>query len=153
MPLQLPQLSFAIECDEAELETFDVKQEDPSDPSLIAGFVASQAGKVGSFPQKSADEQNPNYHCQQFSVMYRNKLLDIGLIIHLRIDGEVVCRSYLPARQDDRIIGIDKNSTSILPFKFQELELVGTFTGLISDTYHFSFATWRPGRGGCSCCA
>jgi hypothetical protein len=50
MPLQLPQLSFAIECDKTELEAFDVKQVDPSDPSLITAFVASQAGKVGCFP-------------------------------------------------------------------------------------------------------
>ena len=43
MPLHSPQLSFAIEADENELETFDVKHEGPS---LITAFVASEAGKV-----------------------------------------------------------------------------------------------------------
>jgi hypothetical protein len=152
MPLQSPQLSFAIECDEAELETFDAKQQGFSNSSLIAAFVASQAGKVGRFP-KGIREQNPNYRCQKFSITYRNKLLDIGLVVLLRIDGEVISSTFVRAQRDHRVIGIYKNTTSILPFKFQELELVGTFTCPISDTYLSSFTTWRRGRGRCSCYA
>jgi len=49
MPLHLPQLSFAIKCDENELETFDAKLEGPS---VMRAFVASEAGKVGiAFPR------------------------------------------------------------------------------------------------------
>ena len=44
MPLCLPQLTFAIICEENELATFGVKQEGPS---LVTAFVASAAGKVG----------------------------------------------------------------------------------------------------------
>lgn len=79
--------------------------------------------------------------------------MDIGLVVKLRIDGEVVYSAYVEAREDGRVIGIEKNSTSVLPFRFQELELVGTFSALIFDTYQSSFVTWRPGRGRCSCCA
>jgi len=102
MPLQLPQLSFVISCDEREMETYDVKREGSS---LITAFVASEAGK-------------------QFSITYKNKLLDIDLVVFLHIDGEVVRRSYLSAQEDRCMIGIYKNPSAILPFKFQELELV-----------------------------
>jgi len=58
MPLHLPQLSFAIKCDENELETFDAKQEGPS---VMRAFVASEAGKVGIvFPRR-----NPLIECEQ----------------------------------------------------------------------------------------
>ena len=43
MPLDLPDLRFAIVCDGKELEFHDVKQEHPSS---VTAFVASQAGKV-----------------------------------------------------------------------------------------------------------
>ena len=46
MPLCLPQLTFAIICEENELATFGVKQE-AQGPSLVTAFVASAAGKVG----------------------------------------------------------------------------------------------------------
>jgi len=41
MPLQ--PLNFAIICDDHELETYDVKQDDPNS---IRAHVASEAGKV-----------------------------------------------------------------------------------------------------------
>ena len=93
-------------------------------------------------------ERNPNYRYQQFRVTYRNELLDTDLVIHLRMDGEVIRRTYLPAGHYNRIVGVYKNSTSLLPFKFQELELVGTFTCLVSETYRPSSAypktqTWK----------
>lgn len=72
--------------------------------------------------------------------------MDTDLSFHLHIDGELVNKTYVFAGEYYRIEGIYKNSTSILPFKFQELELVGTFTALISNAYYSSFATRRPGQ-------
>jgi hypothetical protein len=46
-------------------------------------------------------------------------------MVILRIDGERVYRGYIRAGQLGQISGIQKSATSILPFKFQELELVG----------------------------
>ena len=43
MPLSLLAMNAAIVCNSKELETYDVKQEDPS--SLTA-FIVSEAGKV-----------------------------------------------------------------------------------------------------------
>jgi hypothetical protein len=58
MPLHLPQLSFAIKCDENELETFDAKQEGPS---VMTAYVASEVGKVGIvFPCRE-----PLIECEQ----------------------------------------------------------------------------------------
>ena len=58
-----------------------------------------------------------------------NNLSDYDLSIDLRIDGEHIKKTYLRARECGRILGIYKSPTSVLPFKFQELELVGTFRG------------------------
>jgi len=102
MPLRLPQLSFAILCDGVELETHGVQLEGPSS---ITAFVASEAGK-------------------QFRVMFLNNLMDYDLSIDLYMDGEVVNKTYLRARQAGRVLGIYKGSTAVLPFKFQELQLV-----------------------------
>jgi hypothetical protein len=60
-----------------------------------------------------------------------NNLLDFDLSLELRIDGELVHKAYLRAGQYGHILGIYKGTTSVLPFKFQELELVGTFTRLV----------------------
>jgi len=89
-------------CDGNELETFNVKQEGPS---LMTAFVASEAGK-------------------QFRITFVNNLSDYDLSIDLRIDGEHIKKTYLRARECGRILGIYKSPTSVLPFKFQELELV-----------------------------
>jgi len=102
MPLRLPQLSFAITCEGNELEMFDVKQEDPSS---MTAFMASEAGK-------------------EFRVTYENHMVDCDLSLLLIIDGETVRKSYVRAREVNRIVGIAKGLTSVLPFKFQELELV-----------------------------
>ncbi|KAI9511501.1 hypothetical protein F5148DRAFT_327403 [Russula earlei] len=102
MPLRLPPLNFAIICGGNELETYDVKQEGPCS---MTAFVASEAGK-------------------HFKIMLNNHLLDSGLSIYLHIDGERVYQCHLGAGQSGQILGIYKDSTSVLPFKFQELELV-----------------------------
>jgi len=153
MPLRLPQLSFAIKCEGNELEMFDVKQEDPSS---MTAFVASEAGKVGAFSlrKKPADELRANADDgdQQFRVTFVNNLVDCDLSLHLLIDGETVRKTYVRAQEYSHVVGIHKGPTSVLPFKFQELELVGAFA-------HTCLALWwkalifatdrRPRRGRC----
>jgi hypothetical protein len=92
--------------------------------------------------------KNFNNRDQQFRVTYWNNLLDTDLALLLRIDGEVVRRPYLPAGQHASTLGIHKNSTSLLPFKFRELELVGMFTALVFDACcplicHPKTQTWK----------
>ena len=77
-------------------------------------------------------------------------MLDTDLALLLRIDGEVVRRPYLPAGNFVSTVGIYKHANSLLPFKFRELDLVGTFMALVSDAYCLSFAAQRPGHGRCS---
>jgi len=81
MPLHSPQLSFSIETDENELETFDVKHEGRS---LITAFVTSQAGEVSPLSSSKSTVvheplENTNGCHQQFRVTYRNNMLDIDL--------------------------------------------------------------------------
>jgi len=102
MPLSLEALNFAIICDGYELETHDVKQEGANS---IRAFVASEAGK-------------------QFSITFSNNLFNVDLAVVLRIDGERIYRGFLRAGQRGQVLGLQKSATSILPFKFQELELV-----------------------------
>ena len=68
-----------------------------------------------------------------------NNLSDYDLSLDLRIDGEHIKKTYLRARECGRILGIYKSPTSVLPFKFQELELVGTFAG---TPFHTSFSSF-----------
>jgi len=91
-----------------------------------------------------------------------NNLSDYDLSLDLRIDGEHIKKTYLRARECGRILGIYKSPTSVLPFKFQELELVGTFAGTPFQTLlsppppcrfpHFfaPSSVGRPGHGRCS---
>ena len=55
-------------------------------------------------------------------------MFNFDLALALYIDGERVYRSYLRARQRGQILGIPKTTSSVLPFKFQELQLVGAFS-------------------------
>ncbi|KAH9990348.1 hypothetical protein BJV77DRAFT_1068992 [Russula vinacea] len=102
MPLSLLSLEFAIVCEGNELETYDVKQEGPNSTTA---FVASEAGK-------------------QFSINIKNNLSEVGLLAHLFIDGECIDSSYLIAGPQYQLSGIRNTASSVLPFKFQELELV-----------------------------
>jgi len=89
--------------------------------------------------------KRPNYHYQQFKITFSNNLLDFDLSLYLYIDGERTNKRYVRAGQRDQILGITKTLTSVLPFKFQELELVGAFSSSIRwKTYSFSFATEDP---------
>ncbi|KAF8487198.1 hypothetical protein DFH94DRAFT_687674 [Russula ochroleuca] len=101
MPLSLLSLNFAIICEGNELETYDVKE----GPNSIMAFVASEAGK-------------------KFSITYKNDLLDVGLSFQLYIDGRRCHKVYLEAGLQYEVLGIRKSTTSILPFKLQELEVV-----------------------------
>ena len=62
---------------------------------------------------------------QQFKVTIQNNLVDCDLALHLHIDGELAQRAHLPAQKGSCILGIYRSSNSVLPFKFQELKLVG----------------------------
>jgi len=64
---------------------------------------------------------------QQFKIAFSNNLFDFDLALALYIDGERIYRSYLRTRQRGQIVGIPKTTASVLPFKFQELQLVGAF--------------------------
>ena len=127
MPLGLKALEFSIICDKNELETYDVKQEGPNS---ITAFVASEPGKV-SVPYwiLLASRRKSNCPYQQFKIAIRNKLLDFGIAIYLYIDGEQVDSVFLRAGMLGQILGFPKSTASELPFKFQELELVGSFPG------------------------
>jgi hypothetical protein len=52
---------------------------------------------------------------------------DFGLSFHIYIDGQRVCMHHLLAGERDQVSGIPKTTSSILPFKFQDLQLVGAF--------------------------
>lgn len=71
-----------------------------------------------------------DYHDQQFRIVFSNNLFNYDLALALYIDGERIYRSYLRARQRGQILGIPKTTSSVLPFKFQELQLVGAFPAL-----------------------
>ena len=129
MPLTLRSFNFSIICDENELETYDVKQDGPGSESTTA-FVASEAGKVsvptGKIPFVSM--RKTNCRDQQFRIVVTSNL-DIDLAIDLYIDGECISKYFIRAglRQPLEIRGINNSATTCLPFKFQELELVGMF--------------------------
>jgi hypothetical protein len=128
-------LNFAVICEGNELETYDVTQEGPNS---TRAFVASEAGKVSvptsqHLAQHALGEHEKTDCCdQQFSISYKNDLLgddqsDVGLATDLYIDGECVHLGCLRAGEEWEVLGIQKTASSVLPFKFQELELVGAF--------------------------
>ncbi|KAH9177551.1 hypothetical protein EDB89DRAFT_2226010 [Lactarius sanguifluus] len=102
MPLSLPSMSVAIICNGEELETYDMKQEGMS--SLTA-FIASEAGK-------------------QFKITYSNNLANFDLVVYLYIDGQLIRHACTRARSSDELLGPYNSARSVLPFKFQELQLV-----------------------------
>ncbi|KAF8487194.1 hypothetical protein DFH94DRAFT_797569 [Russula ochroleuca] len=72
---------------------------------LETAFVVSEAGK-------------------KFSITFKNDLLDIRLAADLYIDGVRTHNGFLKAGRQRQVLGIRKTVSSVLPFKFQELELV-----------------------------
>jgi len=95
-------MKAAIVCDGKELEAYDVKQEGTS--SLTA-FIASEAGK-------------------EFKITLSNNLSNTKFGIHLYTDGRWVQGLCLQAGESNEILGPDNGKFSVLPFKFQELQLV-----------------------------
>ena len=124
MPLSLQSLDFAIICDGREMETYDAKQDGPN---AIQAYVASEAGKVTVSQVSPGEHKKTNHLDQQFKVELSNKLLDFDLTFILYIDGEHVYKYRLKPGKRGQILGIRKTTSSILPFKFQELQLVGAF--------------------------
>ena len=88
--------------------------------------------------------EKANYRDQQFSVTFSNNLYNVDLAVVLRIDGERIYRGFLRAGQRGQVLGLQKSATSILPFKFQELELVGALPGHSLDSVSSSYATEDP---------
>ena len=70
--------------------------------------------------------------------------MDVGIAAHLYIDGERIGNKYLKAGQLHQVLGIRNTASSVLPFKFQELELVGAFPRIGQHVVCFSFATEDP---------
>ncbi|KAN0130160.1 hypothetical protein V8E53_012105 [Lactarius tabidus] len=102
MPLTLPAMNVAIVCNDEELETYDVKQEGTS---TLTAFVASEAGK-------------------QFKITYSNKLSIYAVAIFLHVDGRQVQAMCPRPGSSGEFLGPYKTECSILPLKFQELQLV-----------------------------
>jgi len=104
MPFTLQSFDFSIICGEDELEMYDVKQEGSNSTTA---FVASEAGK-------------------QFRIVITNNLLDFDLRTILYIDGERVSSYFFRAGQKKPVEfrGVQNSATTVLPFKFQELETV-----------------------------
>lgn len=125
MPLTLQSFNFAIICDENELETYDVKQQGPNSTTA---FIASEAGKVSLSKIPFASMRMINCRDQQFNIAISN-LSDYDLLVALHIDGEFIKNNYLRIGEQGAIRGFRTSAITILPFKFQELELVGAFHG------------------------
>ena len=90
------------------------------------------------------EPEKTNCRVQQFSITFSNNLFNVDLAVVLRIDGERIYRGFLRAGQRGQVLGLQKSATSILPFKFQELELVGALPGHSMDSVSFSCATEDP---------
>lgn len=95
-------MNAAIVCDGKELETYGVKQEGTS---TLTAFIASEAGK-------------------QFKITYSNELTNFDFEILVHIDGRLVQSRFLRAKSSSEFSGLYKSASSILPVKFQELQLV-----------------------------
>ncbi|KAH9177552.1 hypothetical protein EDB89DRAFT_2064528 [Lactarius sanguifluus] len=122
MPLSLPSISVAIVCNGKELETYDVKQEGMS--SLTA-FIASEAGMVRAFTPLITNCRGTNrFAIQQFKVTYSNNLTDFDLTVYLFIDGKPIRHGFTRAGSSAELLGLRNSTHSLLPFKFQELQLV-----------------------------
>jgi hypothetical protein len=124
MPLSLPSLDFAIICEGNELKTYGVKQEGSNSTTA---FVASEAGKVSCSQHVLGEHEKTDCRDQQFSITYKNDLSDLDLSADLYIDGVCIHNGFLKAGRQCEVLGIPKTASSVLAFKFQELELVGAF--------------------------
>ena len=151
MPLSLPAMNVAIVCEGRELEMFGVKQDGMT--SLTA-FIASEAGKVSGSPSLNCERYGTNYFAfQQFKITFSNNLPNFEVVIFLYVDGRLVQSVCLQAWSSSEILGPYTNAHSILPFKFQELQLVGEFLIVRSFVRAFSNTCRRPRHGGCTRCS
>jgi hypothetical protein len=126
MPLSLPAMNVAIVCEGRELETFDVKQ---NGTTSLTAFIASEAGKVSISLSSDCEHRGTNHVAfQQFKITFSNNLPNFEVVIFLHVDGRLVQSMCLQAWSSSEILGPYSNVHSILPFKFQELQLVGEFS-------------------------
>lgn len=95
-------MNAAIVCDGNELEVYDVKQEGTSS---LSAFIASEAGK-------------------QFKIKFSNNLTHFDFAVHLHVDGRLVENLHFEAGSSGEFSGPYNSPRSILPYKFQELQLV-----------------------------
>jgi hypothetical protein len=124
MPLTLPAMNAAIVCNGEELETYDVKQEGTS---MLTAFVASEAGKVRTVPSLTTNRHGTNrFAIQQFKITFSNKSSICAASIFLHVDGRQVQAMCLRPGASGEFLGPYNTECSILPLKFQELQLVGT---------------------------
>src|SRR6266702_258188 len=140
MPLRLPSLNAAIVCDGKELEAYDVKQEGTSS---LSAFIASEAGKMRAlFPPGLTAADTNRFATQQFKITYSNNLTNSEVAIFLHIDGRLVESVYSRAGSSGKFLGPYKSACSIRPFKFQELQLVGTVLSIFLDVCRKT-QTWK----------
>jgi hypothetical protein len=125
MPLTLPAMNVAIVCNDEELETYDVKQEGTS---TLTAFVASEAGKVRTAPSSANRRRTKRFAIQQFKITFSNKLSIYAVAVFLHVDGRQVQAMCPRPGSSGEFLGPYKTECSILPLKFQELQLVGTFS-------------------------
>jgi hypothetical protein len=73
---------------------------------------------------------------QQFEITFSNNLTDFGLAIFVHIDGRLVGGKTVGAGWNSKFLGPYKSALrhSILPLKFQELQLVGTFSSIFQTS-------------------
>lgn len=118
-------MNAAVVCDGKELETYDVKQEGSS----LTAFVASEAGKVRTVSSPTVKRRGTNrFAIQQFKITFSNELTTCAIAIFLYIDGRQLQSMCLRPGQSNEFLGPYETECSIRPLKFQELQLVGTFT-------------------------
>ena len=81
--------------------------------------------------------------------MLSNKLWDFDLLIELDIDGQRSSWALLAGKLSPyQLSGIQSSATTVLPFKFQETELVGAFREYFLDNMFgpdllLKIPTWR----------
>src|SRR6266702_803934 len=73
---------------------------------------------------------------QQFKITYSNNLTDFMVKTFLHIDGRLVRKAYFRAGSSHEFLGPYNSACSVLPLKFQELQLVGTFSSIFPSFEH-----------------
>ena len=70
---------------------------------------------------------------KQFKITMSNNLTDFAVKVAVFIDGQRAEGHVVRAGASWEFLGIYQSTHSVLPFKFQELQLVGTFIFLLFE--------------------